>query len=107
MSTWAEFANAAPDLAAFGLERMKGRIVYQATRRLAPGSPGIPVDRGRSAVRVVPGHQSQAPGGRSGRPVRPAHFATVGGPCGRARRVHGSRMARADLPVAPGGHRAA
>jgi hypothetical protein len=40
MSTWAEFANAAPDLAAFGLERMKGRIVYQATLRL-DGSPRV------------------------------------------------------------------
>src|SRR5437588_7678350 len=40
MSTWAEFANAAPDLAAFGLERMNGRIVYQATLRL-DGSPRV------------------------------------------------------------------
>jgi hypothetical protein len=40
MSTWAEFANAEPDLAAFGLERMKGRIVYQATLRL-DGSPRV------------------------------------------------------------------
>ncbi len=40
MATWAEFANAAPDLAAFGLERMKGRIVYQATLRL-DGSPRV------------------------------------------------------------------
>src|SRR4029078_5517481 len=40
MSTWAELANAAPDLAAFGLERMKGRIVYQATLRL-DGSPRV------------------------------------------------------------------
>ena len=40
MSTWAEFANVAPDLAAFGLERIKGRIVYQATLRL-DGSPRV------------------------------------------------------------------
>src|SRR5580765_3071651 len=40
MSTWAEFANAAPDLAAFGLERIKGRIVYQATLRL-DGAPRV------------------------------------------------------------------
>src|SRR2546430_14237638 len=40
MATWADFANAAPDLAAFGLERMKGRIVYQATLRL-DGSPRV------------------------------------------------------------------
>src|SRR2546422_11627051 len=40
MATWAELANAAPDLAAFGLERMKGRIVYQATLRL-DGSPRV------------------------------------------------------------------
>ena len=25
MSTWAEFANAAPDIATFGLERIEGR----------------------------------------------------------------------------------
>src|SRR5438552_17259839 len=47
MAAWAEFANAAPDLAAFGLERMKGRIAYQATlrldgwRRVHPVSPWI------------------------------------------------------------------
>ena len=40
MSTWAEFANAAPELAAFGLERIEGRIVYQATLRL-DGSPRV------------------------------------------------------------------
>src|SRR5438477_8843159 len=43
MSTWAEFANAAPDLAAFGLERMNGRIVYQATLRLDGGPRVHPV----------------------------------------------------------------
>src|SRR5205085_10921995 len=43
MSTWAEFANAAPDLAAFGLERMEGRIVYQATLRLDGGPRVHPV----------------------------------------------------------------
>src|SRR4029077_15470540 len=30
VATWAEFADAEPDLAAFGRERMAGRIVYQA-----------------------------------------------------------------------------
>ena len=46
MATWAEFANAEPDLAAFARERMDGRIVYQATLRLDggprvhPGAPG-------------------------------------------------------------------
>jgi hypothetical protein len=39
-ATWAEFANAEPELAAFALERMKGRIVYQATLRL-DGSPRV------------------------------------------------------------------
>jgi hypothetical protein len=34
MATWAEFANHDPELAAFGLERIVGRIVYQATLRL-------------------------------------------------------------------------
>jgi len=34
VATWAEFANAEPDLAAFAWERMRGRIVYQATLRL-------------------------------------------------------------------------
>jgi hypothetical protein len=40
MATWAEFANGDSELAAFGLERIKGRIVYQATLRL-DGSPRV------------------------------------------------------------------
>jgi hypothetical protein len=49
MTTWAEFANGDPELAAFGLERMRceigtgrfeGRIVYQATLR-PDGSPRV------------------------------------------------------------------
>jgi len=40
MATWAEFANGDSELAAFGLERMKGRIVYQATLRL-DGAPRV------------------------------------------------------------------
>jgi hypothetical protein len=40
MTTWAEFANGDPEIAAFGLERIKGRIVYQATLRL-DGSPRV------------------------------------------------------------------
>lgn len=43
MATWAEFANAEPDLAAFGRERMEGRIVYQATLRLDGGPRVHPV----------------------------------------------------------------
>jgi hypothetical protein len=40
VATWAEFANAEPDLAAFGRQRMDGRIVYQATLRL-DGAPRV------------------------------------------------------------------
>lgn len=43
MATWAEFANAEPDLAAFAWERMQGRIVYQATLRLDGGPRVHPV----------------------------------------------------------------
>ena len=43
MATWAEFANAEPDLAAFAWERMEGRIVYQATLRLDGGPRVHPV----------------------------------------------------------------
>ena len=43
MATWAEFANAEPDLAAFAQERMEGRIVYQATLRLDGGPRVHPV----------------------------------------------------------------
>ena len=43
MATWAEFANAEPDLAAFARERMEGRIVYQATLRLDGGPRVHPV----------------------------------------------------------------
>ena len=43
MATWAEFANAEADLAAFARERMEGRIVYQATLRLDGGPRVHPV----------------------------------------------------------------
>ncbi len=43
MATWAEFATAEPALAAFGWERMEGRIVYQATLRLEGGPRVHPV----------------------------------------------------------------
>jgi hypothetical protein len=43
VATWAEFANAEPDLAAFARERMAGRIVYQATLRLDGGPRVHPV----------------------------------------------------------------
>lgn len=43
MATWAEFANAEPDLASFGWERMEGRISYQATLRLDGGPRVHPV----------------------------------------------------------------
>lgn len=43
MATWTEFANAEPHLAAFALERMEGRIVYQATLRLDGGPRVHPV----------------------------------------------------------------
>jgi hypothetical protein len=41
--TWAEFAEAEPDLAEFGWERMQRRIVYQATLRLDGGPRVHPV----------------------------------------------------------------
>jgi hypothetical protein len=43
VATWAEFEDAEPDLAAFARERMKGRIVYQATLRLDGGPRVHPV----------------------------------------------------------------
>jgi hypothetical protein len=43
VATWAEFAKAEPDLAAFARERMEGRIVYQATLRLDGGPRVHPV----------------------------------------------------------------
>jgi hypothetical protein len=43
VATWAKFANAEPDLAAFAWERMEGRIVYQATLRLDGGPRVHPV----------------------------------------------------------------
>jgi hypothetical protein len=43
VATWGEFVDSAPDLAAFGLERMQGRIVYQATVRLDGGPRVHPV----------------------------------------------------------------
>jgi hypothetical protein len=52
VATWAEFANAEPDLAAFARERMQGRIVSQATLRLdgGPRAPGATLDRGSGGV---------------------------------------------------------
>lgn len=40
MKTWAEFERDDPALAAFGRERMQGRVVFQATL-LADGSPRV------------------------------------------------------------------
>jgi hypothetical protein len=43
VATWAEFADADPDLAVFARQRMEGRIVYQATVRLDGGPRVHPV----------------------------------------------------------------
>jgi hypothetical protein len=43
VTTWAEFAAADPDLAAFARDRMDGRVVYQATLRLDGGPRVHPV----------------------------------------------------------------
>jgi hypothetical protein len=43
VATWAEFANAEPELAALARERMQRRIVYQATLRLDGGPRVHPV----------------------------------------------------------------
>jgi hypothetical protein len=40
VATWAEFATAEPVLAAFAVERIEGRIAYQATLRL-DGAPRV------------------------------------------------------------------
>jgi len=40
VGTWAEFANAEPELAAFAEERLVGKVVYQATLRL-DGAPRV------------------------------------------------------------------
>jgi hypothetical protein len=40
MATWAEFERDAPELAAFGLARLEGRVVYLATLR-RDGSPRV------------------------------------------------------------------
>ena len=40
MMTWSQFAAAAPDLAAFGKQRLEGRIAYLATIR-PDGSPRV------------------------------------------------------------------
>jgi hypothetical protein len=40
MATWAEFAEQAPELAAFGAERLAARVAYLATTR-ADGSPRV------------------------------------------------------------------
>jgi hypothetical protein len=45
VATWAESAKAEPDLPAFALERMEGRIVYQATLRPEYSDDEMPVYR--------------------------------------------------------------
>lgn len=40
IATWLEFAAAAPDLAAFGAQRLAGRVAYLATLR-ADGAPRL------------------------------------------------------------------
>ena len=81
MATWAEFANAEPDLATFAWERMDGRIVYQGTLRLDGGPRVHPVSPWLAAGLLCVSFRDTSPKMRGPRrAVRVAHGAAVGGP---------------------------
>ena len=73
MATWAEFANAEPDLAAFALERMAGRIVYQATLRLDGGPRVHPVSPWLAAGLLCVSFRATSP--KMGEVARDARYA--------------------------------
>lgn len=64
MPTWAEFANASPELAGFGKDRLERRIAYLATSR-ADGSPRVhPVSPVISQGRLFVYMEPTSPKGR-------------------------------------------
>lgn len=71
MATWAEFTRAAPDLAAFGAERLDRRICFHATLR-SDGSPRVhPIEPWIAAGLLMVRFRARSPkvreAGRDGR----------------------------------------
>jgi hypothetical protein len=101
VATWAEFANAEPDLAAFAWERMKGRIVYQATLRLDGGPRVHPVSPWLAAGLLCVSFRDTSPKIRE--VARDARYALhTAQPWEDHAGEHGEFMARGSLePISP------
>jgi hypothetical protein len=92
VATWAEFANAEPNLAAFARTRMEGRIVYQATVRFDSGPRVHPVSPWIAAGLLCVSFRDKSPKMRE--VAHDARYAlhtraAVGGPRRWIWRVHG------------------
>jgi hypothetical protein len=73
MATWAEFERADPDLAAFGRERLDGKVCFHATLR-KDGSPRVhPVEPWIAAGLLLVRFRARSP--KVGEVARDARFA--------------------------------
>jgi hypothetical protein len=103
VATWAEFADAEPDLAAFGRERMAGRIVYQATVRLDGGPRVHPVSPWLAAGLLCVSFRDTSPKIRE--VARDARYALhTAQPWDDHAGDHGEFMARGRLEPVPASH---
>ncbi|EWS99752.1 pyridoxamine 5'-phosphate oxidase [Intrasporangium oryzae NRRL B-24470] len=103
MTTWAEFANAEPDLAAFAWERMEGRIVYQATLRLDGGPRVHPVSPWLAAGLLCVSFRNTSPKMRE--VARDPRYALhTAQPWGDHAGDYGEFMARGSLEEIPPSH---
>jgi hypothetical protein len=103
VATWAEFASAGPDLAAFGWERMQGRIVYQATLRLDGGPRVHPVSPWLAAGLLCVSFRDTSP--KIHEVVRDPRYALhTAQPWDDHAGDHGEFMARGSLEQLPPSH---
>jgi hypothetical protein len=103
VATWAEFATAEPNLAAFATQRMQGRIVYQATLRLDGGPRVHPVSPWIAAGLLCVSFRDTSPKIRE--VSRDARYALhTAQPWEDHAGEHGEFMARGSLEQIPASH---
>jgi hypothetical protein len=103
VATWAEFADADPDLAAFAQERIEGRIVYQATLRVDGGPRVHPVSPWIAAGLLCVSFRDASPKMRE--VARDARYALhTSQPWEDHAGAHGEFMARGRLEQIPSTH---
>jgi hypothetical protein len=103
VATWAEFADAEPELAAFGSERMDGRIVYQATLQLDGGPRVHPVSPWLGAGLLCVSFRDTSP--KMLEVARDPRYALhTAQPWGDHAGAHGEFMVRGRLELIPASH---